>query len=121
PEGWRCGRPRHRIPAGPRGYKNPGRAAPVATVYGDGSPATQGGVMTTAALGSVLRCVHRLDRRLELARLGDGDLLARFCRGRDEPAFDELLRRHGPMVRAVCRRLLGHCADADDAFQATFL
>jgi RNA polymerase sigma factor (sigma-70 family) len=51
----------------------------------------------------------------------DGELLECFCRHRDEAAFEELLRRHGPMVRSVCRRMLGQSADADDAFQATFL
>ena len=51
----------------------------------------------------------------------DRTLLDRFVRGRDEAAFEALLIRHGPMVRGVCRRLLGRSQDADDAFQATFV
>jgi RNA polymerase sigma factor (sigma-70 family) len=52
----------------------------------------------------------------------DGELVARFVRLRDEEAFAELVRRHGPMVLATCRRALHPDAHAaDDAFQAAFL
>ena len=51
----------------------------------------------------------------------DAELLARFATGGDESAFAELVRRHGPLARGVCDRVLGHRAEADDAFQAVLI
>jgi DNA-directed RNA polymerase specialized sigma24 family protein len=53
--------------------------------------------------------------------LSDAEALRRCAAERDEAAFAALLQRHGPLVLAVCRNLLRHEQDAEDAFQATFL
>src|SRR4051794_4346160 len=67
-------------------------------------------------MGPLLRAVRARD-----AERSDGQLLEQFLTLRQEGAFTELVRRHGPMVYGVCRRVLGNATDADDAFQATFL
>jgi RNA polymerase sigma factor (sigma-70 family) len=53
--------------------------------------------------------------------LSDRQLLDGFATRREETAFAALVRRHGPMVLGVCRRVLRDTHDAEDAFQATFL
>lgn len=51
----------------------------------------------------------------------DGELVTAFVLTGEGEAFGELVRRHGPMVLGVCRRLIPDHATADDAFQAVFL
>lgn len=51
----------------------------------------------------------------------DGELLREFVAGGTEEPFEEIVRRHGPLVFGVCRRALGSTHDAEDAAQATFM
>jgi RNA polymerase sigma factor (sigma-70 family) len=67
--------------------------------------------------------VRRLRREAAVNGAGssDAELLARFARTGEETAFELLVWRHGAMVLSVCRRILRHAEDAEDAFQAVFL
>src|SRR5262245_35614171 len=77
--------------------------------------------MATGPLDTVLQHLRGLVGPAPGAEPSDGRLLERFARDRDEAAFAALVRRHGPLVLGVCRRLLRQEQDAEDAFQATFL
>src|SRR5206468_3709365 len=87
---------------------------------GEGVQASRTPVMTTGRLTTTLGYLRTLAGPPG-GPAGDAELLARFASRREESAFTALLERHGPMVLGVCRRLLGHEHDAEDAFQATFL
>jgi RNA polymerase sigma factor (sigma-70 family) len=76
--------------------------------------------MTAANANPVLRHLRRLVAGA-VAALPDRDLLCRYLERRDEAAFAALVERHGPLVLGVCRAVLRHTQDAEDAFQATFL
>ena len=78
--------------------------------------------MPRFAKDAAVRQIQTLYRAGALGGLTDGELLEQFVAGSEaEAAFEVLVERHGPMVRAKCRSLLGDFHEADDAFQATFL
>jgi len=77
--------------------------------------------MVTTPAGVILGHFRKLLGEQHVGQLPDEELLRRFAAGRDEEAFAALVRRHGPLVQDVCRRLLHNEHDAEDAFQATFL
>jgi RNA polymerase sigma factor (sigma-70 family) len=77
--------------------------------------------MATAQLGTLLHHLHKLAGGPCAPHGTDRQLADAFAAHRDETAFTTLVARHGPMVLRVCRRVLNHEHDAEDAFQATFL
>jgi RNA polymerase sigma factor (sigma-70 family) len=77
--------------------------------------------MATAAICTVLHHLRKAVLTGKGGDLTDAQLLDCYLTGHEEAAFEALVRRHGPMVLGVCRRVLGNAHDAEDAFQATFL
>jgi RNA polymerase sigma factor (sigma-70 family) len=77
--------------------------------------------MATGQLNEVVEHLRRAVNPHEGSGLSDGTLLQNYLSRREEAALAILVRRHGPMVWGVCRRILHHSHDAEDAFQATFL
>jgi RNA polymerase sigma factor (sigma-70 family) len=77
-------------------------------------------VVKTAKARMIFDCLRRAAQPSG-AGLTDGQLLRLYADRRDEAAFAALVGRHGPMVLGVCRRLLAHPEDAEDAFQAAFI
>jgi RNA polymerase sigma factor (sigma-70 family) len=77
--------------------------------------------MAIESLGAALRHVSQLFGGGTVTGLSDSQLLERFRTDRDATAFEALVARHGPMVLSVCRGVLRDPADAEDAYQATFL
>jgi RNA polymerase sigma factor (sigma-70 family) len=72
-------------------------------------------------MSEAVQYVRRAMLQHDGAGLTDGQLLARFVEQHEDAAVATLVRRHGPMVWGVCRRILDNHHDAEDAFQATFL
>ncbi len=77
--------------------------------------------MATSQMSAVIQHLRRAVLLRDGAGLTDGQLLEDYLSRRDEAALAALVRRHGPMVWGVCRRVLRNWHDAEDAFQATFL
>jgi RNA polymerase sigma factor (sigma-70 family) len=77
--------------------------------------------MPTSQMSEVIQHLRRAGLLQDAAEVTDGELLKRFVSRREPGALEALVRRHGPMVWGVCRRILGDAHDAEDAFQATFL
>lgn len=72
--------------------------------------------MASGSLGGVLWQLRALLRSGPAGSLTDRELLDRFVRQHDQEAFTVLVQRHGPLILGVCRRVLGHAQDAEDAF-----
>jgi DNA-directed RNA polymerase specialized sigma24 family protein len=81
----------------------------------------EGHGMAVTQLAPVLHHIRRLAYSGNPGGPGDGQLLEQYILDGSEEAFAVLVRRHGPMVLGVCRRVLQTVQDAEDAFQATFL
>src|SRR5262245_54228814 len=107
------------IPAAPHHRKPNWLALPPALYSGYCSTGERS--MSTGQLDAILQHVRGLAGGAPAEGCADRQLLERFTARRDEEAFAALVRRHGGLVLSVCRSVLRHEQDAEDAFQAAFL
>src|SRR6516162_1535379 len=77
--------------------------------------------MPTTTISGFLRRLTRGMAAETLTDRPDHEIIQGFLARADEALFEVLVRRHGPMVYRVCWRVLHHCQNTEDAFQATFL
>jgi RNA polymerase sigma factor (sigma-70 family) len=77
--------------------------------------------MSAIRVGVILRHIRKIVTVSPVDAESDRELLGRFACQRDEAAFATLVRRHGPLLLGVCRRVLANEHDAEEIVQATFL
>src|SRR5262249_11352360 len=114
--GWSAGQPR----ASAKKSVSNCSSASSSKREGDQRP-DNGNDMATRQMSEVIRHLRSAVLLRDGAGLTDGQLLEGFLSHRDEAALAALVLRPAPMVWGVCRRVLRNEADAEDAFQATFL
>jgi RNA polymerase sigma factor (sigma-70 family) len=76
--------------------------------------------MPANAIRNLVPCLRELVSA-QGSQTSDRELLYRFTAQRDETAFAEIVRRHGPMLLRICQRVLRNAHDAEDVAQAAFL
>ncbi len=77
--------------------------------------------MSTGQPHGLLDLIRQWAAGAQTASVNDAQLLKRFSKQKDRGAFELLVRRHGPMVLATCRRILRDEHRAEDAFQAVII
>ncbi|HJZ91951.1 MAG TPA: sigma-70 family RNA polymerase sigma factor, partial [Gemmataceae bacterium] len=73
------------------------------------------------AARTALNVVQLVAKSAGFGQRTDAQLIADFLDHKDPSSFEALVRRHGPLVLSACRQVLRCDADAEDAFQATFV
>ena len=77
--------------------------------------------MAVGQAHSLIHFIRKISDPGGTAGRTDRYLLEQYVVCGSDTAFSALVQRHGRMVLNVCRRMLGHAHDAEDAFQAVFL
>ena len=72
-------------------------------------------------LRGVVDCLKSIVSRRHWNDVGDAELVRTFNETHDSDVFACLMRRHGPMVMGLARRVVRDQQLAEDVFQATFL